>query len=438
MSKSWEVPRRTFLRGLGTALALPTLDAMQPAIAAAGAKAPTRMAFLYVPNGVIMKDWTPEKRGSDYELTPTLRPLEAVKDEFQIITGLAHDKAFANGDGGGDHARANATFLTGRQLRKTSGANIRNGISVDQVAANGMGHNTRLPSLELSCDEVRRSGRCDSGYSCAYQFNLSWKNESTPMTPEVDPRLVFERLFSDGLGNAVDRRRRKSVLDFAMADASRLQRRLGRADQSKLEEYLEGVRDLERRIERAEGVANALPNAAKPEGKPRDYAEYMQVMFDLLLLSFKTDSTRVATFLLAHDGSNRSFRDIGVSNGHHELSHHRDDLAKIEKLKKIDRFYTEQLAYFLKRMKDTKEGEGSLLDNSMIVYGSGISDGNRHNHADLPVILAGRGGGLTPGSHNWMNPKDRIPMTNLYRGMLDRAGVPCEQLGDSSGILQNI
>ena len=439
MKKNWELPRRTFLRGVGTAMALPALDAMQPALAAAGG-APRRMAFIYVPNGAIMEDWTPRDDGRGYALSPTLKALAPLRDHFQVISGLAHDKAEANGDGAGDHARAGATFLTGRQARKTSGADIRIGVSVDQVAAQRIGERTRLASLELSCDQIRRSGNCDSGYSCAYQFNLSWRNESTPMTPEVDPRLVFERLFSDGLGDPVARRRRQSVLDFALEDAKRLDKRLGRDDRAKLAEYLHAVRDLEQRIERAENVATALPGAKAPEGKPKDYEEYMRVMFDLMLLAFKTDSTRIATFLLAHDGSNRSFPGIGVSNGHHELSHHRNDERKVDKLKKIDRFYIEQLAYFLRRLRETPDSQGAnLLDQSMIVYGSGISDANRHDHDNLPVILAGRGGGsLEPGRHLAFERRDKIPMTNLYLSLLDRMDVRVDSFGDSTGHLEDI
>jgi len=444
MKKSWHVERRTFLRGLGTAMALPALEAMQPSVSAAAAAAnsglPKRLAFVYMPNGAIMDSWHPEGRGGkDYNLSPTLKPLEKVKDQLQIITGLAHDKAEANGDGGGDHARANATFLTGCQARKTSGANIRAGVSVDQVAAQQIGNATRLPSLELSCDQVRKSGSCDSGYSCAYQFNLAWQNENTPVAPEVDPKLVFQRLFSDGLGDPVLSRRQSSVLDFVLDDAKRLHQRLGRADQQKLDEYLHSVRDLERRIARSGEAANILPGATAPEGKPDNYKDYLRIMFDLNLLAFKTDTTRISTFLMAHDGSNRSFREIGVPDGHHGLSHHREDKRKMDKIRKIDKFYVEQFAYFLERLKATQEGEGSLLDNCMVVYGSGHSDANRHDHDDLPVILAGGGGGsLTPGRHVWMPRRDKTPMTNLYLALLERMGVRAERHGDSTGILKDV
>lgn len=440
-SKSWHLERRTFLRGVGTAMALPMLEAMTPLAKAASAPSgPRRLAFVYVPNGAIMDTWHPNgKGGRDYELSPTLKPLQKVKDHLQVITGLAHDKAEANGDGAGDHARANATFLTGCQAHKTSGADIQLGVSADQLAAQQIGGQTRLRSLELSCDKIRKSGSCDSGYSCAYQFNLAWSDENTPVAPEVDPKLVFDRLFSSGISDPVLSRRQASVLDFVLDDAKRLHRRLGRADQLKLDEYMHGVRDLERRIEKSQTIAAALPKEKAPEGKPRDYKEYLRLMFDLNLLAFKTDSTRISTFLMAHDGSNRSFPEIGVPNGHHGLSHHRNDKAKIAKIRKIDKFYIEQFAYFLERLKATPEGEGTLLDNCMIVYGSGHSDANRHDHDDLPVILAGGGGGtLQQGRHLWMDREDKVPMTNLYLALLDRMGVNAERIGDSTGILDTI
>lgn len=421
-------------------MALPALEAMTPVARAAGAvNAPLRMGFVYIPNGVIMDAWRPEGKGRNFSLNQTMKPLAPVKKDIQIITGLAHKKAYANGDGGGDHARANSTFLTGVQLKKTAGADIRAGISVDQVAANAIGKETRLPSLELSCDAIRKSGKCDSGYSCAYQYNLAWANHNTPVTPEIDPRLVFERLFNESAGTATERRRRTSVLDFVMDDAERLHRRLGRADQHKLDEYMQGIRDLERRIQRAEDVVGTMPGSRKPEGIPDDFGEYLRLMFDLQVLAFKTDNTRICTFLMSHDGSNRSFRNIGVPEGHHGLSHHRNDEKKMEKIRKIDGFYMEQVAYFLRKLKDTKEGAGSLLDNCMLVIGSGHSDANRHSHADLPVILAGGGGGrLDQGRHVYFDPKEKIPMTNFYLTLLDKMGVRQKELGDSTGLLAGI
>lgn len=430
---------------MGTAIALPALEVMLPAptFAKAGRKIPLRMAFTYMPNGAIMPQWTPKKTGRRFDLPPTLQPLSGLRDSLQVLGGLDQDKAKANGDGAGDHARANATFLTGCQAKKTAGADIRIGVSVDQVAASQIGHLTKLPSLELSCDKSRRSGKCDSGYSCAYQFNLSWKNDSLPMAPEANPREVFDRLFGNGIAKeeaeSQERRHRheRSILDFALQDVKRLQSKLGHTDRGKLEEYLEAVRDLEKRIEKTEKTEKPRPGYPRPEGVPPDYGEHIRMMFDLMALAFQTDTTRVSTFLLAHDGSNRSFKEIGVAEGHHSISHHQNDQKKIAKLAKIDRFYVQQFAYFLKKLKNMREADGStLLDHCMIVYGSGISDGNRHNHEDLPVLLAGGAAAdLSIGRHKRF---DGVPLTNLYLSLLERMGVEAEALGDSTGKLADV
>jgi hypothetical protein len=452
MPKFSQIPRRTFLRGLGTCIALPVLEAMLPPLrmaAAAGASptgsttAPLRMAFLYVPNGMNMTDWKPQQAGTDYELPPTLTPLGELRSDFQVITGLAQEKAFPNGDGAGDHARASATFLTGCQARKTAGADIRVGISVDQVAANQVGRLTRLPSLELGCDKGRIAGACDSGYACAYQFHISWRGEATPNPVEADPRQVFDRLFGNGNSGEMAETReardrsRKSILDFALDEAKQLQGSLGATDRRKLEEYLTSVRELELRIENAAKFSAQLPDYSKPPGIPEGYQEHIRLMFELLALAFQTDSTRIATFMLAHDGSNRPYPFIGVSDGHHDLSHHENKQEKKQKISKINLFHTTQLAWFLGRLKSMKEGNGTVLDNCMIVYGSGIGDGNRHNHDDLPVLVAGAGGGtLQPGRHLKLDRK--VPMTNLYLSMLDRMGVKAEKLGDSTGRLEGV
>lgn len=436
--------RRLFLRSAAACIALPVLDGLVPraARAATPAAPPLRMAFVYLPNGVIMDKWTPSAAGRDYALPPTLAPLSAYQNHVQILSGLDHLRAEANGDGAGDHARANATFLTGCQARKTAGADIRIGVSVDQIAAQAVGGRTRLPSLELSCDHARTSGQCDSGYSCAYQFNLSWRSESTPVAPETDPRLVFERLFG-GVGEGVDpaaRARRlalhRSILDGMGSEAAALQRRLGVEERAKLDEYLEAVRETERRVQQSEAARAANPGMAAPEGIPSSYGEHIRLMFDLLALAFETDSTRIASFLLAHDGSNRTFREIGVRNAHHELSHHQGDPEKIALLEKIDHFYVSQFAHFLERISRLDAQGNRLIDHSMIVLGGGISDGNRHSHRDLPVLLAGRGGGLRPGVHR--RYENHVPMTNLYLTMLDRMGVAADQVGDSTGRLEGI
>jgi len=452
MHKPWHLDRRTFLKGLGTTIALPTLEAMLPslkalaAVESTGSKTfPKRMAFFYIPNGANMVDWTPKEVGTEFEWPYILEPLKPFKDELQILTGLAHDKARPHGDGAGDHARASASFLTGCQARKTAGANIRAGVSVDQIAAEKIGQFTRLPSLELSGDKARSSGNCDSGYSCAYQYNLSWRTESTPMPPEVDPRVVFERLFCNEVPGesdaqrAVRLRNRKSVLDFVADDARRLKHSLGYTDRRKLDEYLSSVREVELRIEHAERFPAMTPNVPKPERvSPDDNREqHMRLMIDLLALAFQTDTTRIATYIIAHDGDNRNYPTLGIKEGHHELSHHGNDEEKKQKIAKINHFHTTQFAYFLEKLKGIREGEGTLLDNCMIIYGGAIGDGNRHNHDDLPVLLAGRGGGTLRGGRHVKLEKE-TPMTNLYLSMLERLGVPAERVGDSTGRLEDI
>ncbi len=450
MQKSWLIPRRTFLRGIGATVALPVLEAMAPSLRALAALKeggatgfPRRMAFLYIPNGANMADWTPKQVGTDFELPYILEPLQSFRNEMQVLSGLAHDKARPHGDGPGDHARASASFLTGCQARKTAGADIKVGVSVDQIAAEKLGRLTRLPSLELSGDKARTTGDCDSGYSCAYQFNLAWKTESTPMPPEVNPRVVFERLFcSDVPGESEAQRsarlrRRKSILDFVADDARRLKRNLGYTDRRKLDEYLAAIREVESRIEHSENFPPVTPDYPKPEGKPSDREEHMRLMFDLLALAFQTDTTRIATYIIAHDGDNNSYPAIGVSEGHHELSHHGNDETKKQKIARINRFHVTQLAYFLDKLKSVREGEGTLLDNCMIVYGAAIGDGNAHNHDNLPILLAGRGGGtLRSGRH--VKLERETPMTNLYLSMLDRMGVAAERVGDSTGKLEDI
>lgn len=437
---SSKITRRSILRGLGVSLAIPSLESF----AVGGVSGiPLRMGFTYIPNGVIMDEWRPLETGPLKSLPNSLQPLQNHTAEFQVISGLNHTKAYANGDGGGDHARANATFLTGCQARKTAGKDIKVGVSVDQIAADAIGDRTKLRSLELSCDGVRRSGKCDSGYSCAYQYNLSWKTESMPMVPESNPRLVFERLFgnasspTDRKGQLKRRALNKSILDFALQGASNFNKRLGKLDQEKLSEYFTSVRELEKRIEREEKNWEKLPDLKSPVGIPENYRAHLRLMFDMMVLAFQSDSTRISSFLLAHDGSNRSFRDIGVPEGHHSLSHHKNDPEKIKKLAKIDHFYSEQFAYFIDKLSTTQEIDGSrLLDHCMIVFGGGISDGNRHRHSDLPVLLAGGSShGLTTGRHV---DYEGVPMTNLYLGMLDRAGVQASQVGDSSGLIKDL
>jgi hypothetical protein len=452
MRRPWQISRRTVLRGLGTAIALPWLDAMAPAAARAGAGAsgpwvPTRMAFLYVPNGVHMQAWTPEKEGSDFELPAILEPLKPFRDDLLVLTGLAQHNAAALGDGGGDHARSLACFLTGVHPKKTDGADIHAGVSVDQVAAQKVGRLTRFPSLELGCDRGAQSGSCDTGYSCAYSSNISWRSPTTPMAKEVNPRLVFDRLFAaKARGESASERARRdlyrrSILDFVAEDASQLRGRLGLNDRRKVDEYLTAVRELELRLASAErsGADDVeLPqDFRKPTGIPQDNKEHIRLMCDLMVLAFQGDVTRVSTFMFANEGSNKSYAFIGVAEGHHDLSHHGGDPKKHEKIKKINTFHTEQLAYFLGKLKAIKEGEGTLLDHVMIVYGSGIGDGNRHNHYDLPILVAGRGGGTLGTGRHLRYPRN-TPLNNLYLSLLDRMDVPTERLGDSTGRLEKL
>ena len=445
MRKPVRISRRTALKGLGVSLALPLLEAMdrQPvrASSAGGGSPPSRLAFVYVPNGVHTPDWTPRSLGKGFELSPILEPLHAVKDEILVLSGLSLNPARALGDGGGDHARAMASFLTGRHPRKTDGADLRAGVSVDQLAAQAIGRATRFPSLEIGCEGGRNAGECDHGYSCAYQSNLSWQGESTPVAKQINPRLVFDRLFGSPAGDegGVDAargdRRRKSILDFIGEDARQLHSVLGAHDRRKLDEYLNGVREIEQRIHSDRPVVDLRGMThSRPLGIPADYQEHLRLMADLLVLAFQADLTRIATFVFANDGSNRSYRTIGVPDGHHDLSHHGGDADKQQRIRKINRFHTTQLAYLLAKLKSIPEGSGSLLDHCLIIYGSGISDGNSHAHDDLPILLAGRGNGTINAGRHIRFPKE-TPLTNLYVTMLDGLGVKGDRFGDSTGRL---
>ena len=430
--------RRTFLRGAGTTLALPWLSSLLPRALAAAAP-PKRIAFLFVPNGIHMADWTPRAEGAGFDLPSLLVPHAPVRDDLPVLTGLTHDKGRANGDGPGDHARSAACFLTAAQPRKTAGDDIHLGVSVDQVLAERLGRSTRLASLELGCEDARQSGQCDSGYSCAYSSNISWRTPRTPMMKEVNPRLVFERIFGvqDSKQRAERLVARRSILDFVSEDARKLRAELGGADRGKLEEYCEGVREIERRIELAEAGEHdpAAFGIEPPAGVPRAYADHVRLLYDLLLVAFRADATRVASFMLANEGTNRTYPDIGVRDGHHHLSHHGGDRSKIELIRKINRYHGELLAEFLSKLKATPEGEGSLLDSCTILYGSGISDGNRHNHDDLPCLVAGRGA-VTPGRH--VRHPFNTPMANLFVSLLNAHGVRTDRFGDSTGPLPGL
>lgn len=437
------LPRRTFLKGAGTLIALPALEAMMPALTRAGAvKPPVRLSFVYVPNGIVLEDFRPTKLGADFELTRILKPLEKFRSDLMVIGGLDDHNGNALGDGPGDHARAGAAFLTGVHCKKTAGADIQNGISADQVAAQAIGSKTKFPSLELGCEDSRTVGNCDSGYSCAYTNSISWRGPTTPMPPEVNPRMAFERLFGtedlslDPKTRARRLRYRKSILDMAREDTRQLVSTLGPNDKRKMDEYLTSVREIELRIEKAEKETKQVsPGIEKPSGIPVSFLEYSTLMFDLAVIAFQTDLTRINTIMLGREGSNRVYPEIGIPDPHHPLTHHRNNPDWIEKVRQINVLHTQMFAYYLGKLKAATESDGSVLDNSMIVYGSGLADGNRHSHEDLPIILAGRAGGsLQPGRHIRM--KNGTPMTSLYLTLLERMGVQTEKIGDSKGKLE--
>ena len=434
--------RKTFLKSLGVSIALPYLESLYPnqAFGFYDKKPPVRTAFIFVPNGINMEHWAPLNN----EFSSTLKSLSSLKNSINIFTGLSQNNAFALGDGPGDHARSAASWLTGCHPKKTNGANIKNGISIDQILAKYYYNQTKFASLELGCERGGLAGDCDSGYSCAYSNSISWRSETTPAAKEINPRLVFERLFGSDNSNedAIARAQRiaedRSILDLVMQDAKLLNKKLGRTDQSKLDEYMTGVREIERRISFTE-KNNFKQELKQFEGKdvPSDFGEHIRMMGDLMVMAFQTDSTRVATFMFANEGSNRSYKTIGVSDGHHEMSHHQKNPEKLESLRKINTYHAEQLAYILNKMNSIKEGENTLLDNSMILYGAGICDGDRHNHDDLPLLLAGKSGGKIKSFKHHVHAKS-TPMTNLFLSMADKVGLNVDSIGDSTGKLTQI
>jgi len=438
------LPRRTFLKGLGAAVALPMLDAMTPAFAAPALKqTPTRLAFTYIPNGVTLEAWTPAAGGRDFAFTRILKPLEGLREHTLVITGLAQQNANALADGAGDHARAAACYLTGVHPRKTAGADIQAGVSVDQIAAGAIGGDTRYPSIELGCDESRTVGNCDSGYSCAYTNSLSWRSPTSPMPPETNPRLAFERLFGgidaglDPATRAIRRRERRSILDVVAERTNALVGSLGPSDRRKMDEYLTSVREIERRIEIAErDTREVTPDFEMPSGVPVLFADYASLMFDMQAIAFQADLTRVSTLMLGREGSLRTYPEIGVPDPHHPLTHHRDNPEWIEKVTKVNVLHMELFAKFIAKLAATPDGDGTLLDHSIVVYGSGIADGNKHTHEDLPVVVAGHGGGLLGGRH--LVYPTNTPMTNFYLTMLDRIGVKEETIGDSTGRVEHL
>ena len=448
------IPRRTFLHGAGVAMGLPLLEAMFPKAQAGtdAAKPPVRLGWVYFPNGMVRDYWTPTGTGRDFEFNRSNASLAEVRDDILLVSNLAHDKARPNGDGPGAHSRCGATYLTAVQAKKTGGKDIYLGESIDQVAARHIGHQTRLPSLELGVEPSRKEGRCDSGYSCIYLSNISWRSPTQPSGVEIDPRRAFDRLFG-ATGSDAEKFRersaaRQSVLDFVAADAKSLERKLGATDRRKMAEYFESVRAVEMQIDR---MANLPPIDLPKSGtalrsvlssyrttpsdvKPDGYVEHIRLMYDLMVLAYQTDATRIITFMLANAQTNRAYINLGVKSGHHQLTH---SVGQEEDIQKIDQFLTEEFARFVAKLKSIPEAGGTLLDNCLITFGSAMGDGRKHDHGQLPCIVAGRAGGnIETGRH--ISLKEETPMANLFVSTVQHAGVPIQQFGDSTGTLPGL
>ena len=437
--------RRTLLRGAGTAVALPFLDAMTPALTAATAR-PVRMAFVYVPNGIDMRHWNPSYEGPLQELPRILKPMEPFKQDMTLLSNLTHNGGRALLDGAGDHGRCCGGYLAGVQPRKTM-VDIKAGISCDQIVANDIGRQTRFPSLEVGLEDARQAGDCDSGYSCAYTNNLAWRGDAQPLPPLLDPRALFERLFGNGANLTPEQKRlqtkqRRSILDFVTGDTKALQANLGPTDKRKLDEYLSSIRDIERQLAKAEhDNAQINPGMDKPYGVPADFAEHFKLMTDMMTVAFQADLTRVMTFLVSREGSSRAYREIGIADGHHPLTHHQNKPDMMEKVAQINVYQITQFAAWMEKLKSIREGDGTLLDNAMIVYGAGLSDGNRHTHEDLPTIMVGRGGkGLNGGIKTGRRIvyRKETPMSNLFLTMMDRMGTKVEHFGDATGRIEGL
>jgi len=447
--------RRTFLRGLSAAMALPLLDSMVPTLstrAHAAAKTPVRLGYLASPNGFVGASpkspapfmWTPKAAGTNFEFSPTLKPLEPFRDQLNVFSNLAQLNGRALGDGPGDHARAAATFLTGVHPYRTGGADVKLGISADQIAAKELGKFTQLSSLELGLESQPLAGNCDSGYTCAY-MTMSWRSETVPVPAEINPRAAFERLFGDGENTDPAARSarladQKSILDYVSESLGRLQGRIGVADRRKLDEYFESVRDIERRIQLAEAqnTETQLPMMDKPSSIPHDYMQYSRLMMDLMVVAWQSDMTRVASFMMGREGSNRAYTEIGIPDGHHSISHHQNNMDLVAKLLKIDELHVSMFAYLLDKLKNTKDGDGTLLDHSLIMFGSSISESNLHTHDELPIVLAGSGGGRIVGNRHIVAPPE-TPLNNLFLNMFDVADVPnVTGFGDSTGRLAGL
>ena len=443
------LPRRRFLRGIGATIALPLLDAMVPALTpiARTAAAPTRrLGFIYTPNGIIKKAWVPAgEGGSGFAFSPSLKAIEPFREHLTVVTGLAHQQAASLGDSPGPHSRASAAWLTGTHCKQTEGADVRSGISADQIAAEALGRLTPLPSLEISTEQNEMLiGNCESGYSCIYQNTISWRNPTTPMPMEVHPRVVFTRLFGDGTTPAeqlAHLRTDHSILDAVLGDLAALEKSLGAGDRSRLDQYLDSVREIESRIQRAESrtADPLLELPERPADIPSEYEDHVKLMFDLQTAAYQADITRIITFQLGREVSPRSFPNIGVSGGHHAISHYGNDPVKVEQKTKIDTYQTTLLAYYAGKLRNTPDGDGSLLDHVVVLYGAGLGDPNAHDPWDLgSVVLGGGAGTLKGGRHLKFEPRSYVPMANLLISLLDKVGVPVEKLGDGTAKLEGL
>ncbi len=441
--------RRAVLRGIGVSVALPFMDAMVPAMAApidGATTAARRFGVVYVPNGImdLHGEWTPKGEGKNFELAETMQGIAEFREHLTIVSGLAQVLGRPLGDGPGDHARSGATFLTGARAVKTEGVGVRAGTSVDQVAARELGKHTQLGSLELGIADPSVAGGCDSGYSCAYTNTISWRTPTTPNPMENNPRRVFERLFGDGDSNdsaeqLARLREQRTILDFVREDLSRLNAGLGASDKQKLDEYIEAIRDLERRIEKAEAQSGRdLPTVERPSGVPGAYVDHVKLMIDLQILAYRADLTRVSTFMMGgRETTYRSYPDIGVPDAHHSVTHHQHNSDKMAKTVLINKHHVSLFAYMLDKMRSTPDGDGSLLDHSMMLYGAGIGDGNQHTHDDLPLVIAGGGAGRLSGGKHVRYPHE-TPMNNMLLTLLDVLGAPAEKLGNSTGRLEGL
>jgi len=437
--------RRTFLRGTGVMLSLPLLDAMAPALTAetkTAAKATQRLGFVYVPHGAVMDQWTPAKEGSGFEFSPVLKPLEPFRDRVVVVSGLAHHQADSLGDGGADHARSTPTFLSAVHPKRTEGEDVRAGVTIDQMAAERIGQDTQFPSIEIATEDMTGLvGACDAGYSCAYMNTISWRTETMPNPMEINPRVVFERLFGEG-GTTAEQldhlSEDRSVLDGITQQVKRLEGNLGPRDRTRMDQYLDDVREIERRIQRASkqvGTSLTVPDA--PVGIPDSWEEHVKLLFDLMALSYQADISRIFTFMVAREVSQRTYPQVGVPDPHHATSHHMNNPEKLAKLVKIQNYHVSLLAYFLGKLRATPDGDGNLLDHSLILYGSAMSNSNIHNHSPLPILLAGGACGRVKGDRHLKYPEG-TPMANLLVSYLNKVGIATEKVGDSAGPLTDL